>query len=99
MDGVLVEWLTDCRSLHDHGNQAGLHVVSDKRLAIDLCGLRQTLWRLPGEEVGDPLATDRLLSDGSTKLTWTSTDKMLADPLTKGMKHAGLQRLMMAEEV
>ena len=30
-------------------------MVSDKRLAIDMCGLRQSLWRLPDEEVGDPL--------------------------------------------
>ena len=47
MDGTLVEWLTDCRSLHDHGNQAGLHIVSDKRLAIDLC------WRDRGRSLGD----------------------------------------------
>ena len=87
------------RSLHDHGNQAGLHIVSDKRLAIDLCGLRQMLWRVPGEAVGDPLATDRLPVNGSTRLTWTSTDKMLADPLTKGMKHAGLRQLISAEVV
>ena len=94
MDEIFVEWVTDCKSLCDHGNQSGLHVISDKRLAIDMCGLRQTLWRLPGEEVGDPLATDTLPVQASTKLTWTSTDKMLADPLTKGMRHEGLQLLM-----
>ena len=60
IDGTLVEWLTDCRSLHDHDKQAGLHIVSDKYLAIDLCGLRQMLWRVPGEAVGNPLAIDRL---------------------------------------
>ena len=56
------------------------HIVSDKRLAIDMCGLRQSLWRLPEEEIGDPLATNRLPQAGTTKLTWTSTDKMFADP-------------------
>ena len=40
-DSVNVEWFTDCRSLADHLVQAGLTVVADKRLAIDLCGLRQ----------------------------------------------------------
>ncbi|CAK9076556.1 unnamed protein product [Durusdinium trenchii] len=64
-----------------------------------MCGLRQSLWRLPEEEVGDPSATDRLPEAGTTKLTWTSTDKMLADPLTKGMKHDGLKRLMDGFEV
>eukprot|EP00913_Durusdinium_trenchii_P018068 g16978.t1 len=97
MDEIFVEWVTDCKSLCDHGNQSGLHVVSDKRLAIDMCGLRQTLWRLPGEEVGDPLATDTLPTEASTKLTWTSTDKMHADMLTKGMQHEGLQLLMKGE--
>ena len=94
-----MEWLTDCQSLHDHGKQAGLHIVSDKYLVIDLCGLRQMLWRVPREAVEDPLAINRLPANGNTRLTWTSTDKTLVDPLTKGMKHAGLRQLISAEVV
>jgi hypothetical protein len=40
-DSICVDWYTDCRSLHQHVNQEGLHVVTDKRLAIDLSGIRQ----------------------------------------------------------
>jgi len=40
----------------------------DKRLAIDLSGVRQQIWRLRGEEVGDPLLTDHLPTDGTTTL-------------------------------
>ncbi len=45
MDEKEVTWYTDCKSLADHINQTGLQVVSDKRLAIDLSGLRQMAWR------------------------------------------------------
>ena len=97
LDGVMVDWYTDCRSLRDHTTQAGLHTVTDKRLAIDLCGLRQQIWRVPGELHGDPLLTDRLAENSTTKIKWTTTDRMLADPLTKGMKHEGLRSLMDGE--
>jgi len=93
-DSVNVEWFTDCRSLADHLVQAGLTVVADKRLAIDLCGLRQVIWRQPGEMHGDPLLTDHVPSNATTKITWTTTDRMLADPLTKSMKPKGLLDLM-----
>ena len=74
-------------------NQSGLATVQDKRLAIDLSGIRQVMWRAAGEAQGDPLLTDHLPCTATTRLLWTSTDRMLADPLTKGMKHPGLQSL------
>ena len=40
-DDVDVGWYTDCRSLEEYFNQGGIHIVTDKRLAIDLCILRQ----------------------------------------------------------
>ena len=60
MDGRNIELFTDCRSLEESVNQSGLHTVGDKRLAIDLSGVRQQIWRLQAEEVGDPLLTDHL---------------------------------------
>lgn len=93
-DDLVVLWMTDCRSLSDHLVQPGLSVVQDKRLAIDLCGLRQSIWRHPGELHGNPILTDRVPSDGTTKVTWTTTDRMLADPLTKQMKPKALLSLM-----
>lgn len=86
MDEKDVIWYTDCKSLADHINQTGLQVVSDKRLAIDLCGLRQMAWRQKGELYGDTLLTDRVPMDGTTKIVWTTTDRMPADCLTKPMK-------------
>ena len=58
--------------------------VQDKRLAIDLCADRQEQWRNCGEEVGDPwVTTSRPPDDARTVIFWTSTDRMLADGLTK----------------
>ena len=68
--------------------------MADKRLAIDLCGLRQAKRRLPGEMHGDPLSTDHVPPNATTKIAWTTTDKILADPLTKSMKPKGLLDLM-----
>eukprot|EP00435_Cladocopium_sp_Y103_P070581 s840_g35.t1 len=98
-DSVLVDWYTDCRSLYQYINQEGLHSVSDKRLAIDLSAIRQQTWRRAGEEFGDPLLTDKVPADGATRILWTTTDRMLADPLTKGMRHVGLEKLMCGSEV
>ena len=99
LDEIEVQWYTDCRSLYDYINHSGLNVVGDKRLAIDLCGLRQQAWRRLGEEHGDPLITDHVPSDATTSIEWTSTDRMLADPLTKGMRHEGMELLMTGNTV
>eukprot|EP00435_Cladocopium_sp_Y103_P018811 s2728_g4.t1 len=91
MDYKQVELYTDCRSLEEYVNQSGLHSVSDKRLAIDLTGIRQQIWRKLQEEVGDPLITDRLPLDATTRLHWLCTEKMAADCLTKAMKPGSLE--------
>ncbi len=59
--------------------------MSDKRLAIDLTSLRQDLWRVPGESVGNPTYTDALPVGRSTLCSWISTKTMAADGLTKAM--------------
>ena len=97
-DMISANWYTDCKSLEQHVNQAGTHVVTDKRLAIDLCGLRQQVWRQGGEEVGDPLLTDFLPENRTTKLTWIPTEKMPADCLTKAMKPGALSLIMNGQE-
>lgn len=99
MDTIKVMWITDCRSLYEHVVHAGLQNVSDKRLAIDLCSLRQMAWRQQGEMVGDPLLTDFLPDPATTKIEWTSTDKMVADALTKHMKPGLLLNLIMEFEI
>ena len=98
MDTIEMMWFTDCKSLSEHIAQEGLGVVTDKRLAIDLCGLRQQAWRQLGERYGDPLLTDHMPKSATTTLKWSTTDKMLADPLTKHMRHAGLDSLMLGQD-
>ena len=43
MDAYKINMMTDCKSLEQHLKQAGLHTVMDKRLAIDLSGLRHCM--------------------------------------------------------
>eukprot|EP00439_Symbiodinium_sp_Y106_P068391 s2336_g11.t1 len=88
-------WMTDCMSLKEHLVSPTASSVSDKRLAIDLSSLRQELWREEGQLVGDPLFKDFPPEDAKTRLVWTSTDKMLADALTKRItEHGPLMDLM-----
>ena len=94
MDHTTVMWCTDCRSLSDHLVNPGVSEVSDKRLAIDLTSLRQDLWRVPGESVGNPTYTDALPEGRTTLCSWISTKTMAADGLTKAMRCEQLQRLM-----
>lgn len=98
MDEIEVDYYTDCRSLEEHVCQPGLHTrlhtVTDKRLAIDLSGIRQQIWRQQGEEFGDPLLTDWLPTCGTTRLLWTSTDRMVVDCMTKAMKPGSLCTVM-----
>ena len=49
--------------------------------------------------MGDPLLTDHIPGDATTRLLWTSTDRMVADPLTTGMKHDGLDSVMRGQSI
>ncbi|CAE7237433.1 RE2 [Symbiodinium necroappetens] len=82
-DRTHTAWFTDCFSLWSHLMNPAAGSVADKRLAIDLCALRQELWRGSGQSVGDPLGSDKPPDEASTTVTWTTTDRMLADGLTK----------------
>ena len=99
MDNRNLLLYTDCKSLAETVNQSGLHTVADKRLAIDLTSIRQQIWRKKGEEVGDPLLTDRIPSDGTTKLQWIPTEEMIADCLTKATKPGSLETLMKGQRI
>ena len=77
MDAKQVELYTDCRSLEEYVNQSGLHSVSDKRLAIDLTGIRQQILR---RQRGDWKSIDH----GSTATGWND-----ATPLDLHRKDGG----------
>ena len=94
MDAHKIVMMTDCKSLEQHLKQPGLHTVGDKRLAIDLCALRQLVWRLPGEDVGDPMLSDAPPTSATTTVRWIDTSTMCADGLTKRMKSSQIDELM-----
>ena len=84
-------WLTDCKSVEQALQRPVLAKITDKRLAIEISSLRQSLWRKPGSELPDPLYEDARPSDTSDNVLWIDTDVMIADPLTKVMDPAKLQ--------
>ena len=95
VDATKCLWLTDCRSLSDHLCTAGGGEVADKRLAIDLTGLRQEVWRAQGESIGNPTYAEGIPESGPTKVKWIATATMVADGLTKAMKAPQLDEMMM----
>jgi len=82
--------ITDCRSLYDHIHREGIpRAPSEKRLAIDLAGLRQALvieaehqWR---KKHGDPFKPTPE-TPLRPPLHWLPTQEQMADLLTKRLK-------------
>lgn len=93
-DMTNLHFVTDCRSLRDHLMQGSGGEVQDKRLAIDLCGLRQIVWRQREEDLGAPMLSEEVPTDGTSKVRWCDTKTMLADGLTKHMDTSDLRRVM-----
>ncbi len=81
-------WMTDCESLYQHLMSQRLNSVENKRLAIDLMGLRQQIWERDGERT---LEVDHSCGDYPR---WIDTSVMLADPLTKSMSSERLDATM-----
>ena len=74
-------WMTDCESLKSYCTNPSAAGCEDKRLEIDLEGLREYLWEYP-----DGTLKDYIHEDQHDKIRWIDTSTMLADPLTKNMK-------------
>ena len=98
-DAIKLHKVTECGSLYDHLAQSSGGEVQDKRLAIDLCGLGQIVWRQNGEELGDPMMNEPVPADGTTKVRWCSTKTMLADGLTKHMDTSDLRQAMAGAQI
>ena len=84
-DSMVLHWLSDCRSYCDSMGNPGQSIVADKRLAIDMTALRQDLWRLPGQELGEPSVQDSIPENCTDRLWWICTKDMVSDGLTKSM--------------
>ena len=90
---VDVHLLTDCKSLFDHVHREGTpKAPADKRLAVDLADLHQTLmkegrtqWRR--QHGADARRTPE--RPCRPPLHWIPTEDQLADSLTKKMKPDG----------
>ena len=82
-------WLTNCKSLGDQLRSNSLGKVDDKRLSIDLTGLRQLLWF---DENNEEL--DELKEELPDEIRWIDTSIMLVDALTKDMNSNDLRRIM-----
>ena len=80
-DFTAVMWARDCFSLLVHLLNPAAGSVTDTRLA--------EIWRQGGEEVGDPLGQDAPPEQPSTSIWWTTTDRMIADGLTKKLTAPG----------
>ena len=67
-------WLTDCQSLHDYIVNPIAAGCEDKRLEIDLEGLRESLW-----EHADGSIKDSIDEDQHDKPRWVDTSVMIFD--------------------
>ena len=76
-------WFTDCDSLNTYLVNPVAAGCEDKRLEIDLEGLREYLWE---DEHGNP--KDDMNEQIHDKPRWIDTSAMICDPLTKaGNEH------------
>ena len=71
-------WFTDCDSLQTYLSNPVAAGCEDKRLEIDLEGLREYLWE---DEDGNP--KDDMNEDIHDKPRWIDTSTMICDPLTR----------------
>eukprot|EP00439_Symbiodinium_sp_Y106_P083488 s2461_g23.t1 len=92
MDAYKIVMMTDCKSLEQHLKQPGLHCYGQK--IGHRPQLRQLVWRLPGEDMGDPMVSERPPEQATTTVTWIDTGTMLADGLTKRMRSPQLDEMM-----
>ena len=82
-------WLTDCQSLRDYLVNPIRAGCEDKRLEIDLDGLREDLW-----ENEDGTLKDAIEEDQYNKPRWIDTSPMICDPLTKHGNNSLASRLV-----
>lgn len=83
-----MHFFTDCKSLYDHIQKEGApKPPSEKRLALDLAGIRQALRTETQEQWLRRFGEGAVRPDRPLKapLHWLPTDRQLADVLTKKM--------------
>ena len=86
-------WFTDCRSCYDT-LQKPIAKTVNKRLGIELAGLRQHLWRDTGFPKPDRRALEEKPNRPTDVIRWIDTAVMVADALTKLMQTVYLQTVL-----
>ena len=81
--------MTDCQSLHEYVVNPAPQGCEDKRLEIDLEGLREYVWEYP-----DGSLKDYITEDQNDKIRWIDTSTMICDPLTKAGPKGFADRLI-----
>lgn len=82
-------WFSNCRSVVDSLLPCATK-AADKRLSIELASMRQSLWRTPREDEGDPFLQDERPKVTTDIIRWIDTQAMITDPLTKVIDPAKL---------
>ena len=86
-------WLTDCQSLHDYLVNPVAAGCEDKRLEVDLQGLRENLWFDDNDNPKDAITENQ-----HSKPRWIDTSTMICDPLTKAGTFRFADRLVSTME-
>ena len=90
MKAISLHLVTDCRSLFDHIHREGIpKAPADKRLAVDLAGIRQALMREGRWQWRERYGDDSKVTPEKPcrpPLHWLPTNEQLADMLTKRLK-------------
>ena len=82
-------WMAACESPHSYLTNPAAAGTEDKRLEIDLEGLREYLWEYP-----DGTLKDYIHEDQHDPIRWIDTSTMICDPLTKSGPKGFAQRLI-----
>ena len=82
-------WMTDCESLHSYLTNPAAAGAEDKRLEIDLEGLREYLWEYP-----DGTLKGYIHEGQHDKIRLIDTSTMICDPSTKPGPKGFAQRLI-----
>ena len=92
---IQMVWLTDCESTVGSLKRPVLNKLTDKRLGIELAAMRPSIWRRPGESIGDTAMDSLPDKDEATDIVyWVDTDVMIVDPMTKTMNPEKLMKAL-----
>ena len=91
-------WLTDCESARSALTRPVLGKIADKRLAIEIAALQQSLWRKPGELIGRPELEEKRPDETTDSARWIDTAVMTVGCFTKLMGPEVMMRALQSNK-